>query len=42
VQGASLRVDSGLGRFKGRLRELIFQLRHLAGSIELLGGALES
>ncbi len=41
VQSASLGVDSGLGRFKARLRQLIFQLRHFASGLELLGGALQ-
>ena len=40
VQSASLGVDPGLGRFKARLCQLIFELCHIAGCLELLGGAL--
>ena len=42
VQGTGLGVDPGLGCFQARLRQLIFQLCHLASCFKLLGGALES
>jgi len=41
MQCAGLGVDASLGRFKAGLRELIFQLRDVAGGFELLGGTLQ-
>ena len=41
MQRAGLGVDFGLGCFQARLRQLIFQLRHLSRGLQLLGGALE-